>query len=925
MRTLSGTLETAMESSELEPRIKITFSLAGESDVVVEEDRILQIPSQEEASDSQTAEVICDNSDGFFTSLALQGWQAVLEWGLVASGDEYSAVAPMKVLSQNMSSLPGVLQCRFSLIGIPNRLAEDKASKDYFHHWSDTKTVKDMLTEIADGEPVAVELTEQQVTYDSWIDLKAQTFAGTVFAGVHGAGQRLGFSGTMNKLSFNLKKTGVPVAANVTFRVTNAETDALLGSKTFAVASITGGGGWCEVTFAAPLVIDLPLTFPGGVATGGIWIWVEDPDGTAAAYISVRYNSVAIKANEWMMVVGSVLGTTAFTDLECAYKYKYDDAGIDCWARGTGPETYCESYDVVYDPYGTHTSGTHATIMTDSAAAFKTDALIGQVIYNTTDGSSGIVTDNDATTVTVAALAGGGDDQWDTADTYTIEDALLDVYMPKDAYRIYEGQSRLDKINQLLHYTGCVKRVEADGKIHVFVPVTSGTVYDSEYSLAAGHTFFSKAIRNALVIPNRISVKSLKTDDTEYSGAATSATSFALLPVSDYMRTSLVSDAQGALMAAAMISRLEVAAQRGGAAVPMNLGAEVFDYVIVTDSRQSDTRTGNIGYIRRSYSPGTTWRMDFGFGGVALKGVPGTRPSLLQREPIPEPTLGEATLKWGMIKPSLEIIDDQLDWLYGRGEYEKELTGMKWVEAAIAELWGEKGLGSLVAVINQILSGLGWLEGEVPADEQIGTALLPYYTKTQADAAITAGSLQNVVEDLTPQLGGNLVCNGKDILGAGVVSAGAGPLWLTAGNVVHKFLADGNFDMEGEKIVELDDPTDNQDAATKKYVDDNAGMANAVEWTEPARSIDTTYTNSSGYSLVVVVTVNMPSADVAHLLQHASSDPPTTIIARCLNDTGSQVVGLLVGVIKNGYKYRVSDINGSPAILEWHEYALGKA
>ncbi len=66
MRTLTGTLETAQELAVLEPKIRITFSDPAlvEADVVVEQDKILQIPSQEEASDSQTAEVICANSDG---------------------------------------------------------------------------------------------------------------------------------------------------------------------------------------------------------------------------------------------------------------------------------------------------------------------------------------------------------------------------------------------------------------------------------------------------------------------------------------------------------------------------------------------------------------------------------------------------------------------------------------------------------------------------------------------------------------------------------------------------------------------------------------------------------------------------------------------------------------------------------------------
>lgn len=918
MRTLPGTLQTAMEAAVIDPLIRITFSdpLAIAANVVVEHDRILSIPSHEETSDSQTVEVICHNSDGYFTALNLEGWDAVFEWGLVTSiGNEYSAVAPLKVLSQNLSSLPGILQCQFSLIGIPNRLAEDKASKDYFHHWSDTKTVKSMLTEIADGEPVAVELTEKQEDYNAVAGISYINLDNTLDA----AGQRLSISRTVTKLSFMLKKSGAP-AGDITFVVRQVEApQAILLTKVWGNANtLDGVGTWREATFDASAAIDEEMTWDGVAKEwiGGVWIYCEYTDGDAGNYVQVAYSSVAVKPDEWLVKVNG--GVVEYTDLDCLYRYKYTGAGIDCWARGTGPETYCEAYEVVYDPHGTHTAGIHATILTDSAAAFKTDALIGQIIYNVTDGSSGTVTDNDATTATVVALAGGGDNQWDTGDAYTIEDPLLDVYLPKDAFRIYEGQSRLDKINQLLGYTGCEKRVEADGKIHVFVPVTSGTVYDSEYSLTAGHVFFSKAIREALVIPNRVVVTSLKTDETEYSGTFTSATSFALLPISDYIRTSLISDAQGISIATAMISRLEVAAQRGSASVPMNLGAEVFDYDLVTDSRQSDTRTGNLGSIRRSYKPGTTWRMDFGFGGVALKGVPGTRPSLLQREPIPEPTTEEQILKWGMIKPSLEIVDDQLDWLYGRGEYAKELTGMKWVEAAIDELWGDKGLGALVALYNEIVTSLGWLEGEVPADEQIPTALLPYYTKTQADAAITAGSLQNIVEDLSPQLGAALEVNGhniRDTTNGVPIVAGNMNVPITAGGQMHDFDIGGNLDMNVSKVINLAAPTVGSTDAARAVELVTIAVASTV------RALNTIYQNTTGKLLVQTITVVLADGDQVSF-QMDSTTAPTTIRARLSQSGATSVRMPFTFIVPVNWYFRFAIVAGAPTVSTYSDEQL---
>ncbi len=78
---------------------------------------------------------------------------------------------------------------------------------------------------------------------------------------------------------------------------------------------------------------------------------------------------------------------------------------------------------------GTHTpAGFHLTIMTDAVAHLIVDELIGLRILNTTDGSSGVITDNDETTVTVAALAGGTLNRWTHDDAYRIVGADFDVY-----------------------------------------------------------------------------------------------------------------------------------------------------------------------------------------------------------------------------------------------------------------------------------------------------------------------------------------------------------------------------------------------------------------------------------------------------------------------------------------------------------------
>ncbi len=79
------------------------------------------------------------------------------------------------------------------------------------------------------------------------------------------------------------------------------------------------------------------------------------------------------------------------------------------------------------DATGVHTAVGHATIMTDANAHFVVNELVGLTIENVTDGSSGVVTANTETTVTVAALAGGTANAWATNDVYSIDGADYDT------------------------------------------------------------------------------------------------------------------------------------------------------------------------------------------------------------------------------------------------------------------------------------------------------------------------------------------------------------------------------------------------------------------------------------------------------------------------------------------------------------------
>ena len=74
---------------------------------------------------------------------------------------------------------------------------------------------------------------------------------------------------------------------------------------------------------------------------------------------------------------------------------------------------------VITTAEGTDDTSTDAAFLTDSGETWPTNAYVGMTLYNVTDGSSCVVTANTATTMT-CTLAGGTDNDWDTADAWAV-------------------------------------------------------------------------------------------------------------------------------------------------------------------------------------------------------------------------------------------------------------------------------------------------------------------------------------------------------------------------------------------------------------------------------------------------------------------------------------------------------------------------
>ncbi len=169
MRTLTSTLEAEQQKASIDPLIKIVLT-HGDTEHTFDLERILDSSHTEEPY-SQKLELTLDNSDGVLTGLDLKGYKGVISYGAVTDdGDEYSDCAPLTVISQRLNSSPGILDCTLSLVGIPNLMAEDKASESYLPDDDDSKTVKTLINSILGATIACFHSDDDCIAYDCVFD-----------------------------------------------------------------------------------------------------------------------------------------------------------------------------------------------------------------------------------------------------------------------------------------------------------------------------------------------------------------------------------------------------------------------------------------------------------------------------------------------------------------------------------------------------------------------------------------------------------------------------------------------------------------------------------------------------------------------------------------------------------------------------------
>ena len=168
-------------------------------------------------------------------------------------------------------------------------------------------------------------------------------------------------------------------------------------------------------------------------------------------------------------------------------------------------------------------------------------------------------------------------------------------------------QDAAETVQDVLANSLLVVRAEKDG-FHFFHADASLTPIDYTYDNDGDHPFLSGTLRDAIVIPNKITFVNRfpgVTTGTGYSGSDTNtASADAIGTVEEIIAAPdlVTSDAVATTLAERTIKRLRRDRAQGFVIAPMSTNQEVWDIVRVADSRSGQTYDGRVSQVMRVYT-----------------------------------------------------------------------------------------------------------------------------------------------------------------------------------------------------------------------------------------------------------------------------------------------------------------------------------
>jgi len=156
---------------------------------------------------------------------------------------------------------------------------------------------------------------------------------------------------------------------------------------------------------------------------GGSHYYIEGSTTLANAGV-LRANIITPSGTKWSHFTWKISSNGILTSnlYECVSGAMGNGARVTIHANNRNKNCWCAVQD----------GGDGQAILTDSSQSWTPDELIGLQCFNQTDGSSGFITDNTATTVTVT-LAGGTDNDFDDDDVIEINNSQMIINSGVDA------------------------------------------------------------------------------------------------------------------------------------------------------------------------------------------------------------------------------------------------------------------------------------------------------------------------------------------------------------------------------------------------------------------------------------------------------------------------------------------------------------